>query len=108
MLEELLDRFGDPPQGVNALIHVALLRGEATRADIRDVSQKAGYLRFTLGAFDMEKVSQLYARPEYKGRLKVEAGQKPCLSLRIRSAQRVLDEARRFVADWASPEGGKP
>ena len=108
LTDELIDRFGDPPPGVNALIHVALLRGEATRADIRDVSQKAGYLRFTLGAFDMEKVSQLYARPEYKGRLKVEAGQKPCLSLRIRSAQRVLDEARRFVADWASPEGGKP
>ena len=48
----------------------------------------------------MEKVSLLYARPEYRGRLRVEAGSKPCLSLRIRAKNRVLDEARRFVKDW--------
>ena len=29
LTDELIDRFGDPPPGVNALIHVALLRGEA-------------------------------------------------------------------------------
>ena len=49
----------------------------------------------------MEKVSALYAMPEYKGRLRVEAGSKPCLSLRIRNKNRVIDEARRFTALWA-------
>ena len=100
LTDELIDRFGDPPPGVNALIHVALLRGEAGRAGITDISQKQGYLRFTVEQFNMEKVSALYARPEYKGRLRVEAGSKPCLSLRIRAKGRVIDEARRFVADW--------
>lgn len=100
LTDELIDRFGDPPPGVNALIHVALLRGEAGKAGITDISQKQGYLRFTVKDFDMEKVSALYATPEYKGRLRVEAGSKPCLSLRIKSKGRVIDEARRFVADW--------
>lgn len=100
LTDELIDRFGDPPPGVNALIHVALLRGEAGRAGITDISQKQGYLRFTVKDFDMEKVSALYAKPEYKGRLKVEAGSKPCLSLRIKAKGRVIDEARRFTADW--------
>ena len=50
--------------------------------------------------FDMEKVSALYARPEYKGRLRVEAGSTPCLSVKIQNKNRVIDEARRFVADW--------
>ena len=100
LTDELIDRFGDPPPGVNALIHVALLRGEAGRAGITDIAQKAGCLRFTVKDFDMEKVSALYARPEYKGRLRVEAGSKPCLSLRIKSKGRVIDEARRFTADW--------
>ncbi len=100
LLDELIDRYGDPPGGVSALIQVALLRGEAGRAGVTDIAQKQGYLRFTLGDFDMEKVSALYARPEYKSRLRVEAGAKPCLSLKIRSRTRVLDEARRFVADW--------
>ncbi|EJX06431.1 hypothetical protein EVA_05463 [gut metagenome] len=49
----------------------------------------------------MEKVSKLYAMPEYKGRLRVEAGSKPRLSLRINAKNRVIDEARRFAADWA-------
>ena len=101
LTDELIDRFGDPPPGVNALIHVALLRGEAGKAGITDISQKQGYLRFTVEDFNMEKVSTLYAMPEYKGRLRVEAGSKPCLSLRIKNKNRVIDEARRFTALWA-------
>jgi transcription-repair coupling factor (superfamily II helicase) len=100
LTDELIDRFGDPPPGVNALIHVALLRGEAGKAGITDISQKQGSLRFTVSDFDMAKVSALYAMPEYKGRLKVEAGSKPCLSLKINSKGRVIDEARKFTADW--------
>lgn len=102
LTDELIDRFGDPPPGVNSLIHVALLRGEAGRAGVTDIAQKQGSLRFTLKDFDMEKVSALYARPEYKNRLRVEAGTKPCLSLKIKEKRRVIDEARQFVTDWAA------
>jgi len=101
LTDELIDRFGDPPPGVNALIHVALLRGEAGKAGITDISQKQGSLRFTVKDFNMEKVSELYSRPEYTGRLRVEAGSKPCLSLKVKAKNRVIDEARRFVSDWA-------
>ena len=102
LTDELIDRFGETPPGVNALIHVALLRGEAGRAGITDIAQKAGTLRFTVADFNMEKVSALYARPEYKGRLRVEAGSKPCLSVKIQNKARVIDEARRFVQDWSA------
>ncbi len=101
LTDELIDRYGEPPPGVNALIHVALLRGEAGKAGITDISQKQGQLRFTVADFDMEKVSYLYAMPEYKGRLKVEAGSKPCISVKVKSKTRVIDEARRFVSDWS-------
>ncbi len=101
LTDELIDRFGDPPPSVNTLIHVALLRGEAGRAGITDIAQKQGCLRFTVEDFDMAKVSALYARNEYKGRLRVEAGTKPGLSLRIQAKGRVIEEARRFVSDWA-------
>ena len=106
LTDELIDRFGDPPPGVNALVHVALLRGEAGKAGINDIAQKQGYLRFTVENFDMEKVSALYALPEYKGRLKVEAGSKPCLSLRIKDKNRVIEEARRFAALWGKESSG--
>ena len=102
LTDELIDRFGDPPSGVNALIHVALLRGEAGKSGITDIAQKNGYLHFTVREFNMERVSELYAMPEYKGRLRVEAGSKPRLSLRIKAKGRVIDEARKFCADWGA------
>ena len=107
LTDELIDRFGDPPGSVNALIHISLLRGEAGRAGITDISQKQGTLRFTVASFDMEKVSALYARESYRGRLRIEAGSKPCLSLRIRDKRRVIDEARAFARDWAEEENGE-
>ena len=101
LTDELIDRFGDPPQSVNALILVALLRGEASAAGITDIGQKSGFLRFTLTEFDMQRISALYAQPEYKGRVKVEAGTKPCLSLKLKSGKHVVEAARAFVAAWA-------
>ena len=101
LTDELIDRFGDPPTSVNALILVALLRGEASKAGITDISQKSGFLRFTLADFDMARISALYALPEYKGRVKVEAGSKPCLSLKLKSGKHVVEAARAFVNAWA-------
>ena len=101
LTDELIDRFGDPPSSVNALILVALLRGEASAAGITDIAQKSGFLRFTLADFDMARISALYALPEYKGRVKVEAGTKPCLSLKLKSGKHVVETARAFVAAWA-------
>ena len=60
-----------------------------------------GFLRFTLSDFDMARISALYAQPEYKGRVKVEAGTKPCLSLKLKSGKHVVETARAFVKAWA-------
>ncbi len=54
LTDELIDRFGDPPRSVNTLIHVALLRGEAERAGIYEISQKAGRILFKISDFDLE------------------------------------------------------
>ncbi|MCD7769199.1 MAG: transcription-repair coupling factor, partial [Oscillospiraceae bacterium] len=100
--DELCDRFGDPPPAVNALIQVALLRGEASSAGISDISQKGGVVRFDFALFDFERISALYSRPEWRGRIKVEAGSKPAVSLKLKSGRRILEEARAFVGEYKS------
>lgn len=95
--DELCDRFGDPPPSVNALVQVALLRGEAAGAGITDISQKGGFIRFVFSAFDFESISALYARDTWKGRVKVEAGGKPAVALKLLSKRRILEEATAFV-----------
>ena len=102
LLDEMIDRFGDPPPGVSSLIQIALLRGEAGKAGITDISQKQGSIRFTVKDFNMEKVSAIYEKPEFRRRLKIEAGKTPCVSLKILSKTHVIDEARAFIAAWSS------
>ena len=100
LTDELIDRFGDPPSAVNALIHVALLRGEAGRAGISDISQKGNMLYFKVENFDMETLSALYAQKEFKNRVKLEAGREPRLGLKLRPGARPIPEARALVEAW--------
>ena len=102
MIAELIDRFGDPPSETLALINIALLRGEAAGAGIKEIAQKAGWLRFSLVDFDMRIVTALYERPEYKGRVTVEAGTEPVIALKLRSGKNTLDEAAKFVRDYGA------
>lgn len=48
MLEELIDRFGDPPQSVQNLLAIARLKGLAHRAYIREVVQHDTEVRLTM------------------------------------------------------------
>ena len=96
MIAELIDRYGDPPTEAVSLVSIALLRGEATKAGISEISQKAGWLRLRLTDFDFSRVSALYSLPEYQGRVKIEAGTVPVIALRLK-AQNVIDEATKFV-----------
>ena len=100
MTDELIDRFGDPPAAVNALIQIALLRGEAADTGICEISQKQGRIIFSLSDFEMERVSKLYSLPKYKERVKIEAGASPAISLKLRRGEQALDAAVTFVRDY--------
>jgi transcription-repair coupling factor (superfamily II helicase) len=100
MLAELIDRYGDPPADVISLISIAFLRGEAAEAGITEITQKDGSLRLKLLDFDMERISQLYALPEYTGRVRVLAGTEPAIALKL-IGPAVVDEASRFVKAYS-------
>jgi len=102
IMDELSDRFGELPPSVRSLVQVALLRGEASRSGIVDIAQKGGFVRFTFSEFDFERVSALYALPAWQGRVKVEAGGKPAVALKLASKRRILEEAQAFVRDYES------
>lgn len=100
MVDELIDRFGDPPACVNALVSVALLRGDAGRAGITDVSQKSGRLLFRFREFDPAKFTALLHDKAYSRRLQAVPGETPCVALKLDAKIHTIDQARRFVKDW--------
>ena len=47
MLDELLDRFGDPPKSVTSLLEIALLKAQAHQAYITEIKQMGQSLRIS-------------------------------------------------------------
>ena len=64
MLEELIDRFGDPPKSVENLLYIARIKSMAHAVYFTEVSQKADTLRFLLyekARIDVAKIPELVA-----------------------------------------------
>jgi transcription-repair coupling factor (superfamily II helicase) len=100
--DELIDRFGEPPKSVEALLSVALLRADAASAGITEISQREGNLNFSLAGDALQRVSLLCAAPAYRGRLLFSAGERPYLSLRLKKGDDVLSLARTLIRDYAA------
>ncbi|MBE6970454.1 MAG: transcription-repair coupling factor, partial [Ruminococcaceae bacterium] len=100
LVDELIDRYGDPPRTVNNLITVALLRSKAAENGITELRQKGMNLNCTLGKMDLARVSSLCAQEKYKGRLLFAAGEKPMLSLRLKKGEDVLRLGQKLLEDY--------
>ncbi|MBR0463809.1 MAG: transcription-repair coupling factor, partial [Clostridia bacterium] len=84
MLEELIDRFGDPPRPVINLVNIAHLKGLSGRIGVDNVSIKKGFLamRFAPTAKpDVEKLVMLLTK--YKKQLILSATQPPVLMINM-------------------------
>ena len=98
LLDEIIDRYGDPPKGVLNLIDVALMRAEAQQAGIQDIRQKAGDVLFTLVNLNFEAVSALCADPDYKNRLTfVATAKQPTLRLKLAAGVDSLRQSKVFI-----------
>ena len=94
ILDELLDRFGDPPKAVTALLDVALLRADAAAVGICDISQKGQQLlfRFT-DRVDPPSLLAVCSMASYKGRLLLHSGSQPYLTLYLKEKENSLQAA---------------
>ena len=98
LLDEIIDRYGDPPKGVLNLIDIALMRAEAQQVGIQDIRQKAGDVLFTLTSLNFEAVSLLCADPDYKNRLMfVATAKQPTLRLKLASGIDSLRQSKVFI-----------
>ena len=102
LVDELIDRYGEPPRTVNNLISVALLRAAASQAGVTDIAQKKGQLVFTLDQFNLEQFSALCADPKFKDRLLLIPGDVPRFTLRLRSGDEPLRTAQALISAFSA------
>lgn len=99
IMDEILDRYGDAPKSVLALLDVALLRAAAARGGICDITQKKDTLRFQLAVFRPEALVKVCGMSKYKFRLTLSAGETPMLALKLKPGEDVLETALTLVED---------
>ncbi len=82
--DELIDRFGEPPEAVRGLIEIALLRGMAAGLGISEIKQQNDALLLYQREVDMAQVGRLVKA--MNGQVMVSAGSRPYLSVKLRGA----------------------
>ncbi len=89
VIDELIDRFGEPPAGVEGLVKVALLRNMAAAMGIYEIGQNNNSLLLYVEEIDMQKVALLVKG--MRGRILVSKGPKPYITVKKASGQSPLD-----------------
>lgn len=89
VVDELIDRFGEPPAAVKGLIDVALLRNIASELGIYEIKQQGETLLLYKNEIDMKQVSTLIGA--LRGRVMLNAGAKPYISVKIAQGATPLD-----------------
>jgi transcription-repair coupling factor (superfamily II helicase) len=102
LLDEIIDRYGEPPKGVLNLVEIALLRANARKAGICDIRQKATDVLFTMTGLNFDAVSALCADADYKDRVQFVASAKaPTLRLRLSKGTDSLRQAKVFIQHYS-------
>ncbi|MCD8356196.1 MAG: transcription-repair coupling factor [Clostridia bacterium] len=103
LLDEMIDRFGEPPASAVALCDIALLRSRAAMQGITEIKQQDGRILMTWSKedTDLRRMASLCGARQFKGRLLLNAGETPYVSLRMKPKERVMDLAKDLVLVYA-------
>ena len=100
LVDELTDRYGDPPKPVMALLDVALLRAAAADVFITDITQRAGVVAFTFDSrVDVPSLMAVCSMPGYRNRLRLSAGEPPRLRLHLAPGEDALSAAGKLTEE---------
>ena len=95
LIDELIDRYGDPPKSVVGLIDVSLLRNKAAHLGITEISQKNGAMYFYTEYLVPGQIAAL--QQAYKGRITFNGVGKSYVSVKISPKIRPFDMMRDTV-----------
>jgi transcription-repair coupling factor (superfamily II helicase) len=95
LIDELIDRYGEPPKSVVGLIDVSLLRNKAAHLGITEISQKNGAMYFYTEYLVPDQIVAL--QQAYKGRIAFNGAGKSYVSVKISPKVRPFDMMRDTV-----------
>lgn len=95
VIDELCDRFGEPPQAVMGLIDVAILRSKAAAADICEITGNANTAILHINSIKPEAVAKL--SEHFGSRFSLNAASTPVYTVRLKAGQKMSDLAAELA-----------
>lgn len=89
VIDELCDRFGEPPKTVMGLIDIALLRNRSMQYGIYEIVREKDDVILHMNEFSKDLFLKLGG--VFGERLRVPAGEKPALAIRMKKGQKLTD-----------------
>ena len=100
VLDEMIDRYGDPPKAVQLLLEVALLRSAAADFGVTDIAQKDAEITFTFAPqADVPAIAAVCGMARYRQKLRLRAGDRAKLIYYLQAKQDALSAARELVEE---------
>jgi transcription-repair coupling factor (superfamily II helicase) len=93
MIDELCDRFGDPPRAAMNLCRIALVRGLGITAGMKKIEERERELILTCENPDLTAVRKLAEK--YPGAVRMTLGATPAISVKKQRGAQTAD----FLAD---------
>ncbi len=87
VIDELCDRFGEPPHAVMGLIDIALLRNKAAAVGITEIISNQSFVILKVKSFNTELILKLSEK--FADRFIVSASNTPTLNIRLRRGERI-------------------
>ncbi|MBE6730013.1 MAG: transcription-repair coupling factor, partial [Ruminococcaceae bacterium] len=95
VIDELCDRFGEPPRTVMGLIDIALLRNKAISADIYEIVKEKDDVIFRMTAFNQETVKKLSLA--FESKMRILNSEVPSVAIRVKKGQTLLSVVAEIV-----------
>lgn len=89
VIDELCDRFGDPPNSVMGLIDIAILRNKAANAKIAEITGTSNTVILHINSIQPEIMSKLSGY--FGNRFMLNATGKPVYTIRLNKGQKLSD-----------------
>lgn len=95
LIDELIDRYGEPPESVIGLIEISLLRNKAGHLGITEISQKNGSMYFYTEYLSIEQITALSIK--YKGKITFNGSGKSYVSIKVPPEIKAFDMIRETI-----------
>ncbi len=95
LIDELIDRYGEPPKSVVGLIDVSLIRNKAAHLGITEISQKNGQMYFYTQYLSVDQIAALSTA--YRGKITFNGSGKSYVSIKIMPKISVFDMMKNTI-----------